>query len=69
MNSLTRFSIIIGVILLFNVERLVSGKYFFFTFYIRVYNQCSFFFIIITSKFNYAEPIDKYFDKLIKTFQ
>lgn len=69
MNSLTRFSIIIGVILLFNVERLVSGKYFFFTFYIRVYNQGTFFFIMITSKFHYAEPRDKYFDKLIQTFQ
>lgn len=64
-NSLTRFSIFFGVFLLFNVKRLVSGKYFFFTFYIRVYNQCTFCFIIITSKLNSAEPIDKYFDKLI----
>lgn len=66
-NSLTRFSIFFAVFLLFNVKRLVSGKYFFFTFYIRVYNQCTFFFIkhVITSKFNSAEPIDKYFDKLI----
>lgn len=64
-NSLTRFSIFFGVFLLFNVKRLVSGKYFFFTFYIRVYNQGTFFFIIITSKLNSAEPIDKYFDKLI----
>lgn len=64
-NSLTRFSIFFGVFLLFNVKRLVSGKYFFFTFYIRVYNHCTFFFIIITSKLNSAEPKDKYFDKLI----